>query len=340
MSDADARERVTSTIPADAYHDPGIYDRERRAIFGRAWVPVGFAHSFSSTGDYLATTIAGWPIVIVRDGEGVLRGFHNVCRHRAGPLLDEGTGCTPALVCRYHAWSYDLDGDLRKARDFGAEVEPMPLFPVRVASWRGIVFVSLADDGPSLPDALGTFDEACPAFEIDALPDRRVLHADIDANWKAYADNYLEGYHIPIVHPQLSKQIDTSRYEVRVGRGWVEHVAPARDGSATSGVWLWRFPNLAVNVYPGGLNIEWFLPRGPRRTRVSNHYFFAVPDAPGNDDAMKLSAEVLDEDRGIVEAVQRNLMSGVYTAGPLSPKHEAGVAAFQGWVRDALARDV
>ena len=117
------------------------------------------------------------------------------------------------------------------------------------------------------------------------------------------------------------------------------HSAPARRGAATAGRWLWRFPNLAVNVYPDGMNVERFLPLGPRRTRIVYDYFFRdlSPAAQAaNDEVVRLSLEVLDEDRVICEAVQRNLESGVYDLGRLSPRHENGVAYLQSLVREAV----
>ena len=149
----------------------------------------------------------------------------------------------------------------------------------------------------------------------------QVAH-EVAANWKTYADNYMEGYHIPLVHPRLNKEVDARRYRVEVGDRYCSHSAPARDGSLTSGKWLWRFPNLAINLYPDGMNVERFLPLGPRRTRIVYDYFFRdlSPAAQAeNDEVVRLSLEVLDEDRAICEAVQRNLESGVYDTRPAQP---------------------
>jgi choline monooxygenase len=118
---------------------------------------------------------------------------------------------------------------------------------------------------------------------------------------------------------------------------WCLHTAPARDGSATAGAWLWRFPNLALNLYPDGMNVERFWPDGTGRTVVDYTYCFAPDTDPGEQDAsVKLSLELLDEDRRIVEAVQRNLRAGSYDTGALSPRHEGAVAAFQALVRCAV----
>jgi choline monooxygenase len=197
--------------------------------------------------------------------------------------------------------------------------------------------VNLDPSAPSLREDLGSFVEECAAFPMEDFTVCHELSDVVAANWKTYGDNYLEGYHLPLVHPGLLRQVDAKRYEVTVRDRYCIHTAPARDGSATSGRWLWRYPNLALNVYPGGMNVECYWPVGPGRTRVAYTYLFDPgSDAVERESSMKLSLELLDEDRRICEAVQRNLEAGVYDTGTLSPKHEQGVAAFHELVRAAV----
>jgi choline monooxygenase len=325
-----------STLPADWYVDPSRYAEERRRIFGAEWLFVAPASVLARPGDYVAPTLAGWPLVVVNDA-GVLRGFHNVCRHRAGPLVVEPNGSCRSLVCRYHGWAYGLDGELRSARDFGSEegveVEEMALWPVAVETWRGLVFAHLDPGASGLAGALGGFAAECAGVAFEELSFTHQVVHEMAANWKVYADNYLEGYHIPLVHPGLNKELDAARYRVEVGDRWCRHTAPTRSGAVNAGLWLWRWPNLALNVYPDGMNVECYWPLGPRRTQVVYSYFFR--DGV-DDDVVAMSSTVLGEDRAICEAVQRNLEAGRYRTGRLSPRHEQGVAAFQGWVRQAL----
>jgi choline monooxygenase len=334
--------RSVETLPASWYHDPAVYERERTELFGREWLMIGRSAQFQVPGDYLATDMCGWHLLVVAGQDGEVRAFHNVCRHRAGPLVDAGTGHCGALVCRYHGWSYELDGRLKRARDFGEPdipVDELGLVPVSVGEWRGLVFVNLDLDAVPVADALGPFAAECEPFAIEDLHFSHQAVHEVAANWKTYADNYMEGYHIPLVHPRLNKEVDARRYRVEVGDRYCSHWAPARDGSVTSGKWLWRFPNLAINLYPGGMNVERFLPLGPRHTRIVYDYFFrdVSPAAQAeNDEVVRLSLEVLDEDRLICEAVQRNLESGVYTTGRLSPKHENGVGYLQALIREAV----
>jgi len=285
-------------------------------------------------GTYLAGDVAGWRVVVVRGDDGELRGFHDVCRHRAGPLVDGDHGsCAGGLVCRYHGWAYDLDGTLRRARDFGCDVDTA-LLPVATATWRGLVFVHLDPAAPPLD--LGGFAAECAAFEMEAFRLAHEASHVVECNWKTYADNYGEGYHIPLVHPELHRQVDARAYRVDVFDRWVRHSAPARDGSLTTGRWLWRFPNLALNLYPDGMNVERFTPLGPTTTRVDYTFFFR----PGAEDeaTVALSTEILDEDRRICEAVQRNLAAGAYDTGWLSPRHEEGLALLQRLVLESVSK--
>jgi choline monooxygenase len=330
-----------ATLPAAAYRpDAARLARERVAIFGDEWLFFGFARDLVAPGDVVAVDVAGWPLLVVVDDEGRLRGHHNVCSHRAGPLVDDGHGHVAGLVCRYHGWSYGFDGRLRVARDFGCAVDDVALRPVAVDAWRGLVFVHLGRPSRPLVDALGGFATACTDFDLEGFVARRHVEHRLDCDWKTYADNYLEGYHIPYVHPGLHKAIDSRRYEVAVHEDdrWVEHRAPTRSGAVVAGRWLWRWPNLALNLYPNGMNVERYDPVGPGVTRLRYTYAFAPSvDAGEEHDVVRSSAQVTEEDADICRRVQRGLDAGGYESGWLSPTHEVGVAAFQRWVAEAVA---
>lgn len=337
-----------ATLPAAWYSDATHHERERRAVFGREWLVVGRATTLHAPGDYVATEIAGWPLLVVVGSDGRLRGFHNVCRHRAGPLLErtaeDVSGHCGVFVCGYHGWAYDLEGRLRRARDFGeaADFDPddFALLAVRAERWAGLLWVNLDLDAAPLLEALAGLPGACASFDLERLSFSHELTVDLECNWKTYADNYMEGYHIPFVHPELNREVDARRYRVDVEDGYCRHSVPTRDGAVNSGTWLWRFPNLALNLYAEGMNVERFLPLGPRRTRVAYSYFFAdlsPASQAARDDVVAMSTVTLDQDRRICEAVQRNLDAGAYDVGRLSPRHENGVFHFQSRVRSALA---
>jgi choline monooxygenase len=332
---------VIPTLAADAYVDPAAYERERHAVFAREWQLTGFRAQLRAPGDYVQHTIAGWPVVVAVQDDGSLRAFHNVCRHRAGPLVTDAAGQCRSFVCRYHGWAYALDGTLTSARDFGGDLDAseFPLFDVQVDEWRGLVFVNLDPGAPPLGTDHGAFFEAAAGHDLEQFTYSHRLEHEVAANWKVYCDNYGEGYHVPLVHPELNRELVAKDYRVDVGDRFCRHSAPTRDGAVNAGLWLWRYPNLALNVYPGGMNVERFLPDGPRRTRVLYDYFFADLGATAeNAEVERMGVSILDEDRVICEAVQRNLEGGVYTTGVLSPRHENGLAAFHEWLRASLAR--
>lgn len=333
------------TLAARDYWDPEVHAAERAGIFGREWLCLGPAAAVAEAGSYVAECIAGWPVLVVRDAEGELRAYHNVCRHRAGPLVDDGQGTCRSFVCRYHGWSYELDGALRSARDSGLapdELDGLGLIELRAAEWRGLLFVNLDPDAPTVEDWLGAgFVAQCEAFPMEAwTPVLRQTHP-LACNWKTYSDNYLEGYHIPFVHPALARAIDTSSYEVNVEDGWIRHSATTREGASTAGVWLYHWPNLALNLYERGMSVERWLPTGPTSCELVLDYCFAVTSeaaAADNQRDVDSSTQTCLEDKAICDAVQRNLEAGAYVDGLLAPRHEAGVADFQARVRRARAR--
>jgi choline monooxygenase len=333
-----------STLPASWYGDKAVWEEERRAIFGREWLMIGRAAELPEPGSYLTEDVAGRPVFVIRDRDGELRGFHNVCRHRAGPILWDGKGQCDILRCRYHGWVYDTGGNLRRTPDFGDAADfdkaDYGLFPIQVGVWRGLLFVNLDFGAQPLADAMAALSDETAPWPIESYKFHSRAEHEIACNWKTYVDNYAEGYHVQAVHPGLDREIDSKQYQVILKNRHVVHQAPRRQGANYSGLWLWRFPNLALNIYATGMNIERMLPLGPNRTRLIYNFFFQdiSPEAePAIRAAIDVSAQVTREDIRICEAVQRNLDSGLYDAGRLSPRHESGVWYFQNLVREALA---
>jgi choline monooxygenase len=329
------------TLPAEWYFGTDRYERERSSVFANEWLWFAGGAEVAEPGTYAAQVYAGWPLMVVRGNDGVLRGFHNVCRHRAGPLVNDGAGACANLVCQYHGWAYAFDGRLRSARDFGESLDPdeFALHSLQVAEWRGQVFVNLNGAAAPLAEDLADFFTEMDDFPLEKMTLVRSSRFDLDCNWKTYADNYLEGYHIPLLHPELNRQFDAKRYRVDLGDRYCRHTAPARDGSPAAGRWLFRWPNLAMNIYGDSMNIEVIVPTGPESCAVGYHHFFVDPNGAAVADAIALADTVMDQDRRIVESVQRNLAAGVYRGGLLSPRHENGVRQFQDLVRAAVTGD-
>jgi len=336
------------TLDASFYHAPEIFARERQAIFAREWILVAHESELPEPGQTFAECLAGFPIFVQRGRDGALRGFHNVCRHRAGPLVDDGPGRHNFLRCRYHGWTYEEDGRLKSPRDFGEaegfDASRFSLFPIRAACARGFVFVNLDAGAPPLEAALGPFLEVARDAPFEASRFCTRVRHEIACNWKTYAENYLEGYHVPFLHPALSREVETRAYRVEPGAGYVLHHVPTRAGAENpvyQGFWAWVAPNLAFNVYGNGMSVERVLPNGPRSTIIEYLFFFRDLGESGRaarEAAFEMCRQVTGEDRIICEAVQRNLEAGIYTRGRLSPRHEAGVHAFQERIRASLER--
>ena len=335
------RQTSPETLPAGLYSDAAVYETERREIFARTWQLFAHESQLPRPGDYLATNFAGYPILAVRGEDGAVRAFHNVCRHRAGPLVDDGTGhCAGALVCRYHAWKYALDGRLAVARDFGPaegfDPRQFALFPLKYETWRGFVFVSMDADARPLEDAIAPLDRRMQALSPERFRNPRVSSHLIRCNWKTYVENYLEGYHIPVLHPMLASTI-AADYGVEIEPPAQFYRATPKNDAPIAGLWAWAWPCLGVNVYADGILMERMWPEAVDRTRLDYLFLFAE-DADEAEIERQITASLVTtkEDVEICEAVQRNLNAGVYQTGRLSPKHELGVAWFQKQVLRAV----
>lgn len=324
---------MQATLPARLYGCPDAWTRERSSVFGKAWLFLGHEAEASEPGDWIATDIAGHRLLAVRGRDGVLRAFHNVCRHRAGPLVTGASGrCDAELVCAYHGWRYALDGRLRAATGFGAaegfDPREFGLLSLRLEVWRGLAFATMDAEAAPLADHVAPLEALLTdrGLTIPA-PALRRAH-DLACDWKTYAENYLEGYHIDAVHPLLAEELAGAEYRVRVeGDLVVQEVVGLNDGPQ-AGVWGWLWPNLGINVYRDGAMMERITPVGPGRTRLD--YLFLSDDGEAAlGEALVASDRLTAEDAVICEAVQANLSAGAYDRGVLSPNHEVALAWFQ-----------
>jgi choline monooxygenase len=345
-----------STIPARLYNDPVFLELERERIFGRTWQLVARTEQLAGKGDFVTAEIGNEAIVLVNDGTG-LRGFHNICLHRAGPVA-QGCGRRQTLQCRYHGWTYSLAGELVRAPEMeGVErfrPEEMRLLPVQVAQWGPLVFANLDLKASPLEHFLEDIPARAAGFHAERM--RYVMRKEyqLACNWKVYVDNYLEGYHVPVVHPGLHKEIDYDQYRVEPHRYYSLQHAPLRPapGGATDrryvpadgaqdAQYYWLFPNLMLNVYLGMMQTNVVLPRGHDGCTVVFEWFaVAPPDDPATDPTwsrlVAFSDEIQAEDIEICEVVQRNLRSRVYDRGRYSVKRENGVHHFHSLLHEFL----
>jgi len=354
-----------STLPSRFYLDPAIHEREKELVFGRTWQLVARQDDLARPGDFVPATIVDEPIVVTHGTDGVLRGFYNVCRHRAGQVA-LAKGNRKSLQCRYHGWTYGLDGTLRacpemeQTEDF--RKEDFGLLPVRVERWGPFVFANLDEAAPPLAEVMGAIPAEVGRAGYDVERMRLVERREyvIECNWKVYVDNYLEGYHLPIAHPDLFRELDYDAYRVETFRFHSKQHAPIRelrdgeeigrdrrylrsaDGEGEA-LYYWLFPNTMFNIYQDNMSSNVILPLGPERTLTVFEWFFAEPGSGPGWESMQqtiaFSDQIQQEDIVICEQVQRGLRSRAYDSGRFSAKRENGVFHFQQLVREFLASD-
>lgn len=335
------------TLHAALYTDPKVFAAEKEKIFARTWQVVGRASQVANSGDYFTTELVGEPLLCVRGADGKLRGFYNVCRHRAGPPA-EGFGSRKLFRCGYHGWTYDLDGSLIGATEIegvrGFRPEDFALAPVRTEEWFNLVFVNLDPEAQPLLETLGELPKQADNFPFSAMKlfERRTY--DMKCNWKTYVDNYLEGYHLPSVHPGLNRELDYDAYVVEPHATYVRQFSPIRGAQAGDAIprryqearedlttnYFWIFPNWMLNCYPDNVSLNIVLPLEPERTLAIFEWY--LPESEHSSPAAKASVEFSDqiqiEDVAICETVQRNLRSRSYSRGRYSVKQEKGLHAF------------
>jgi len=339
-------------LPAPLYTDPAQLQREQRAVFARSWQLVAHAAQLRAAGDHVVSEVAGVPIVLVRGDDGVLRALHNVCRHRAGPLATcDGRGAK-ALRCKYHGWTYHLDGQLRSAPEMNDaadfDVSAIRLPQAQVAEWQGLVFVAL-ELTPPLSEVLDGIDARLHGHRLADYELHHRVSYEVRCNWKAYIDNYLEGYHVPHIHPALNRMLDYRSYSTETTRWYsLQHSplesAPTLYGSGEA-LYYYIWPNTMLNILPGRLQTNRVVALGVDRCRIDFDYFYATgANGSGTVDMQQraqdqnFSDEVQHEDIAICEQVQQRLASGSYFAGRLNPKRESGVHHFHELYRQALRK--
>ncbi len=349
---------TATALPARFYAGPAMAAIDRNAIFDRSWQLIAHVSQLRGAGDHVVANLAGLPVIAVRGADDTIRVMHNVCRHRAGPIAQCDGLAAKALRCRYHGWTYTLEGQLRSAPEMkdaqGFDVADVRLPQLAVRIWQGLVFAAV--DAANAPD----FDAFVAGIDARLGTDRGLEHYgghhrasyDIACNWKVYVDNYLEGYHVPFVHPGLNRLLDYRSYRTELARWHSLQWSPLESDPALYGngdaLYYWQWPNTMLNILPGRLQTNTVVPLGVDRCRVVfDSYYADAGDAARRDADLAFSDEVQHEDIGICEDVQRGMASGSYVPGRLNPLRETGVhhfhellrAAYRGATTDAGGND-
>lgn len=336
-------------MPSNYYVDDSVYALEVERIFKKSWHYASLENSLKNVGDFITAEAAGVPVVIVRGEDRELKGYVNACRHRLHPVA-EGAGSAHQFKCRYHGWTYSLDGSLRAAPGCQSEScfdkNELSLIPVAVGSYLGLVFFNL--------DATANFCEIVEEAKVFKDAEQINLqnwefagtyNYEIDVNWKLFVENSLECYHCDLVHrTTFSSHVKTSNtaYITQVSESLAHQFAEVNSPLSTSDkteffrfLYFWPTTAVSVDEYCGVIGRS--IPLGPQKTRFVVDMYVR----PGVDeDILKQWLDVYDqtfnEDKEVVGAQQAGYNSGLVPAGRLMPLREAAISMFQTRTTTAL----
>lgn len=346
-------------IPAARYSDPRLFELEMKHVWGTSWLMAAHESEIAQPGTYKLFDQIGESIIISRGTDNIVRAFHNICRHRAAPLVKEPAGKAPRFLCPYHSWSYATDGALiavPEERNFPClDRGERGLLPVRCESWRGFVFVNLDGDATPLASYIEPVARRCEDFPFERMEVKRHCRIEVEANWKTVFDNFIEAYHISTVHPAIARWLEPRSFAARPLRNGHSYFKVQRknrnrivaeDARTPPGSFdrfeeyainLPIFPNIAGALDVAGFVWETFWPAGPGKTIVDIPLFGWV----GNDDAaywdavMAENVRLLGEDLAILPGVDRAARSG-RLAGMMISCQEQGIY----WYHEEIDRKI
>ncbi|KAF3392483.1 Choline monooxygenase [Penicillium rolfsii] len=330
---AQTKASSSRALPASWYTSPDMFELERRAIFSRKWLLTSHTLRFNKTGDWLRFNIAGFSFILVRDKEGAVNAFHNVCRHRAFPVVTEDGGTSRIFSCKYHGWSYSLTGKLAKAphyqdlRDF--DKSKNGLLPIHVhTDTNGFIWVNL--DGSEEPEI--SWEDDCKGIELQP-PFKDFNYEDYtfdqtwelngDYNWKILADHYNGSYQ------SVNTQKDSISHS--------PNTTPEQIAQGLQSTSNYHFPNASTAVSPNVIIMHQFVPTSAT-TSSMRYEVYRKRDSSDEDFEKIISVlkRLASEDKDLCENAQKNLNSGVFVSGELHPRLEQGSLHLQNVVRELV----
>jgi len=346
-SSADPDEFVS--LPGWLYHDSEFFAHEVERVFRPSWQVVCHVSDIPEPGDWHTFEFLNESIIVIRSDDGVVRAFHNVCRHRGSRLVDGSSGhCNLRLTCRYHAWSYDLRGNLAGVpfRDTFVGLDPatLGLEPVESEIYRGFIFVRLAGSGPSVAEMMKPYEQEIAAYRMeDLVPLGRVTLRPRAVNWKQIADNYSDSLHINVAHPGLTRlfgrgygiearewvdkmwgtlrEEPSSNLSERAYQAYLPKVPHLSDDRQRLWIYFKLWPNVAFDIYPDQIDFMQFLPLSANTTMI-REIAYVHADARREMKAARylnwrINRQVNKEDTALIESVQAGMRSSSYQTGPL-----------------------
>lgn len=360
-------------LPNRAFTDDTFYHREIEQLHSARWVSIGFCSDVPEIGDVYPTDFAGLPLLILRDRNNKVRVFHNVCPHRGMRVVREPGRKKRSLTCPYHCWTYDLDGTLRRRPYFNGpddaegdlrETEDVPkLSEVRVAIWLDSIFVNLNGEAPPFEDYAKDFLQIASEYGgCEEAKREGTVDFDMACNWKIVAENFIDSYHLPWIHPKTlepSTPMITYWHEVKgnicIGRSPIESNRP---GWGSTGMPQWQglqeavssrltfvslFPNTLINFTPTRFSFFILNPVAPDRTLERIAYYMPQLDNPitnaEREEFKQIYIELNSEDQWVVEELQRSRVSSGFDGGRFSPHWDKNTHYFSRLVAEAMEID-
>lgn len=352
------------SLPSSWYTDAAFVDKEIQKIFRKTWQYIGPKQQLQNIGDFITGTVGAIPVVIVHNENGI-EGFINVCRHRRHEVVAEQCGHTKIMQCKYHAWTYDLNGQLKTAPRSDREPNfcksDYPLLSIKVETLGPWVFANADENCDSLESYFGPVLDILAETGIDfdnlKLWSREEWQGQ--ANWKTMLENYLECYHCAIAHPAFSCAIDVDQdsYKLTPYEWFSSQVGHARqgvtegrghakiydaEGEVTQAQYHFLWPNFTININPGhpNLSVDVWLPDGPNSAKgFSEQYFGPGVSKEWAEELIEFNNQVGIEDEVLTASVQRGLIAGVPSVGRFLTNSEHLCIHFQTLLVKALADD-
>jgi Rieske 2Fe-2S family protein len=350
------------TLSGDYYTSPEIFAEEERLIFRQHWLCVGRAERIPAAGDYMLATIAGESIILLRDHQGGLRAFYNVCRHRGTRLCEAARGSfSETIQCPYHAWTYDLSGQLIGAPHMreaaGFDKGAYPLHAAALAEWEGFLFVNLAPHPEPFGQAFAPILDRFARFNLAKLITPKRAEYSVQANWKLILQNYNECLHCPTIHPELSTKLlytsgENDLVEGPFLGGYMMIKAPNASATVSGRIcalplsqlpeeqqrayYYTLFPNMMLSVHPDYVVYYMVSPRSPGESHIVCEWM-VHPDSLRSPSYNIQEAEDFwtltnEQDWRICEQSQAGVRSQAYQPGPYSPRESICAA----WDREFL----
>jgi Rieske 2Fe-2S family protein len=356
---------IYRTLPGHYYYDAAIFALEMERIFATRWICVGRADSIAAPGAFFLADVAGESIIVVRGRDNAVRAFYNACRHRGARLCSGGSGQLRSTIqCKYHAWTYALDGTLIGAPNMhdDADFDPQGfgLSPVNLELWEGLVFVSLAEHPTPLAEQGRYHHPRMARYHIGELKVGGTLIYDQRSNWKIVIANYEECAHCALVHPELSEKVPAFRLGktsggLDEGADFVEGAETLTSTGKTTrpilphligperhqyyGHELW--PNLLVDMQPDYVVVTRLEPVAADRTLIISDILFhpdtmAMPDFDPSD-AIEFTDLVSKQDAEVCELSQMGVGSRSFKSGGVYAPNERHIQNFDHYVLEALS---